>query len=101
VVLRLKAHIDSDLDSGLVHTLSGTAANVSNIGETHKLLHGEEEMAFADAGYPGIEKREQLKECKATWYVAMKRSKRKQLNGIIERKFRSSFHKARIAEFAG
>lgn len=75
----MKAHIGSDLDSGLVHSLTGTAANVSDIRETHKLLHGEEEMAFADAGYTGIEKRKEMKDCKATWYVAMKRSKRKQL----------------------
>ena len=44
----------------------------------HK-AHGEEEMAFADAGYTGIEKREEMKTCEATWYVAMKRGKRKQL----------------------
>lgn len=75
----MKAHIGSDLDSGLVHRLTGTAANVSDISETHELLHGEEEMAFADAGYTGIEKRNEMKDGKATWYVAMKRSKRKQL----------------------
>ena len=51
----MKAHIGSDLDSGLVHSLTGTAASVSDISETHKLLHGDEEMAFADAGYTGIE----------------------------------------------
>lgn len=36
-------------------------------------------MVFADAGYTGIEKREEMKDCKATWHVAMKRSKRKKL----------------------
>ena len=75
----MKAHIGVDLDSGLVHRMTGTAANVSDISETHKLLHGEEEMAFADAGYTGIEQREEMKAFKATWYVAMKRSKRKRL----------------------
>jgi len=75
----MKAHIGVDLDSGLVHSMTGTAANVSDISEAHHLLHGDEEMAFADAGYIGIEKREEMKECKVTWHVAMKRSKRKQL----------------------
>jgi IS5 family transposase len=75
----MKAHIGVDLDSGLVHSLSATAANVSDISETHKLLHGEEEMAFVDAGYTSIEQREEMKDCKATWYVAMKRGKRKKL----------------------
>ena len=75
----MKAHIGADLDSGLVHSLSGTAANVSDISETHHLLHGDEEMAFADAGYTGIEKRQEMKDCKATWFVAQKRGKRNQL----------------------
>ncbi len=75
----MKAHIGVDMDSGLVYSMTGTAANVSDISETHKLLHGEEEIAFGDAGYTGIEQREEMKGCKATWHVAMKRSKRKKL----------------------
>lgn len=75
----MKAHIGVDLDSGLVHSVTGTAANVSDISETHKLLHGDEEMVFADAGYTGIEKREEIKDFKARWHVAMKRSKLKEL----------------------
>lgn len=75
----MKAHIGTDLDSGLVHSLTGTAANVSDIRETHNLLHGDEEIVFADAGYTGIEKREEMNDCKATWHIAMKRGKRKQI----------------------
>ena len=75
----MKAHIGVDLGSGLVHSLTGTAANVSDICETHKLLHGDEEVAFADAGYTGIEKRQEMKDCNVTWHVAMKRGKRRQL----------------------
>jgi len=75
----MKAHIGVDLDSGLVHRLTGTAANISDISETQHLLHGEEEMVFAAAGYTGIENREEIKTCKATWHVAMKRGKRKKL----------------------
>lgn len=75
----MKAHIGTDLYSGLVHTVTGTAANVSDISETHKLLHGDEELAFADAGYTGVENREEMKGCKATWHVAMKRGKRRGL----------------------
>ncbi len=75
----MKAHIGVDVESGLVHSLTGTAANVSDISETHNLLHGDEELAFADAGYTGIDQREEMKDCKATWHVAMKRGKRKRL----------------------
>ena len=75
----MKAHIGVELESGLVHSMTGTAANVSDISETHKLLHGDEEIAFADAGYTGIEKRKEMKDYKAEWHVAMKRGQRKKL----------------------
>jgi len=73
----MKAHIGADADSGLVHSLSCTAANVADVSETANLLHGEEEVVFADAGYVGVEKREELKERQVTWHVAMKRGKLK------------------------
>ena len=45
-----KAHIGVDKDSGLVHTLTTTAANVSDISQTAALLHGQEQDVWADAG---------------------------------------------------
>ena len=47
----MKAHIGVDADSGLVHTVIGTAANVNDVTQGHGLLHGEEEVVFGDAGY--------------------------------------------------
>ena len=38
-----KAHIGVDKDSGLVHTVKATAANVHDVSETSKLLTGEED----------------------------------------------------------
>ncbi len=73
----MKAHIGVDLGSGLVHSLEGTAANVSDIGQAHKLLHGEEAIALGGAGYIGVEKREAMQEHDVDWYVAMKRGERK------------------------
>jgi IS5 family transposase len=69
----MKGHIGVDVDSGVVHTVTGTAANVSDISETEHLLHGKEEMVFADAGYVGAEKRPELKDKPVTWYIAKKR----------------------------
>ena len=73
----MKAHIGVDAQSGLVHTVSGTAANVADIAQTHCLLHGEEKEVFADAGCLGVEKREEvaLKSKGVVWYVAAKRGK--------------------------
>jgi IS5 family transposase len=70
----MKGHIGVDLHSGLVHSLVGTAANVSDITQTASLLHGEEQEVFADAGYIGVEKRAELKDRAVKWHIAMKRS---------------------------
>jgi transposase, IS5 family len=56
----LKAHLGVDADSGLAHTLRVTAANVADIAQTHLLLHGQEQIVYADAGYVGVEKREEI-----------------------------------------
>ena len=49
----MKSHIGVDDESGLVHTAIGTAANISDISQTDKLLHGNEKRVGADAGYVG------------------------------------------------
>jgi transposase, IS5 family len=46
----MKAHIGVDVASGVVHTLTGTAANDADITQMAALLHGREEAVFADAG---------------------------------------------------
>lgn len=74
-----KAHIGVDAASGLVHTVIGTAGNVSDVTQAHALLHGDEVAALGDAGYQGVEKREENLGKTVTWHVAMKRSKRKAL----------------------
>jgi IS5 family transposase len=71
----MKAHIGVDADSGLVHTVQGTSANVADVTLAHALLHGQEEIAFGDAGYTGVEKREELADKNICWQIAMKRSK--------------------------
>jgi IS5 family transposase len=76
----MKAHIGVDAQSGLVHTLIGTAANVHDITQAQVLLHGDETDAFGDAGYQGVEKREENRELPVTWHVAMRPGKRKALH---------------------
>ena len=75
----MKAHIGVDARSGLTHTLVTTAGNVADVTQAHALLHGKETLAFGDAGYQGVEKREENATSKVTWHVAMKRSVRKAL----------------------
>ena len=56
----MKAHIGVDRDSGLVHTVVSTAANVGDISQTPVLLHGQESELWADAGYVGVDKRKDM-----------------------------------------
>ena len=69
----LKAHIGVDRDSGLVHTVVTTAANVADVTQTHALLHGKEEMVLGDAGYTGAAKRQELQGKRIDWQIAERR----------------------------
>jgi len=75
----MKAHIGADDQSGLVHTVVSTAANVSDISQAAELLHGEEIRVGADAGYVGATKREEMQKKLQTmpnevrWYIAKRR----------------------------
>jgi transposase, IS5 family len=77
----MKAHIGADAASGLVHSVEGTAANESEISQTHKLLHGEEKIVHADAGYTGVEKRAEIiaAHSNVEWRLAARRSKIKEM----------------------
>jgi IS5 family transposase len=76
-----KAHIGADAESGLVHPVTGTAANEPDITQAHALLHGEEALVFADSGYRGITKREEIQAQHpgVDWQVAMMPGKRRAL----------------------
>ncbi len=53
----MKAHIGVDADSGLVHTVTTTAANESDVEQVADLLHGKEQQVWADSGYRGASAR--------------------------------------------
>lgn len=77
----MKAHIGVDARSGLVHRVVGTAAHVSDVSQTHALLHGEEKSVHADAGYQGADKRPELANRAGTldWQIAIRRGQIKAL----------------------
>ena len=85
----MKAHIGVDVESGLVHSVVGTAANVADVTQVDKLLHGDENMVGADAGYTGVEKRPEHDGRKVIWQVAARRSTYKKLGK------RSALYKAK------
>jgi transposase, IS5 family len=49
----MKAHIAVDADSGLVHTVTTTAANESDVEQIADLLHGKEQDVWADSAIAG------------------------------------------------
>jgi transposase, IS5 family len=53
----MKAHIGVDADSGLVHTVTTTAANEADVEQVSDLLHGKEQHVWADSGYRGSQSR--------------------------------------------
>ena len=75
----MKAHIGADAQSGLVHTVRGTSGNVHDVVEGSSLLHGEETLAYGDAGYQGIDKRADADKT-VSWQIAMRPGKRRALN---------------------
>jgi len=52
-------HIGVGKDTGLVHPLKVTAANVHDVTMMAQLLSGKEETGYGDSGYLGAEKREE------------------------------------------
>ena len=54
-----KAHIGVDKDTGIVHSVEVTGANVHDVTIVPRLLNGEEESVYGDSGYLGVDKREE------------------------------------------
>jgi IS5 family transposase len=85
----MKAHIGVDDESGLVHSVVGTAANVADVTQVDKLLHGAESVVCADAGYTGVENRTEHDGREVIWQIAARRSTYKKLGK------RSALYKAK------
>jgi IS5 family transposase len=67
----MKAHIGVDADSGLVHTVTTTAANEADVEQVADLLHGKEKQVWGDSGYRGAQGRV-AREVK--WHIAARPS---------------------------
>ena len=80
----MKVHIGVDSESGLIHSVETKAANVHDLTPAANLLHGEETLVYADAGYQGIEKRDEMKGRGIGFRVAMRPGKRRVLPDTSE-----------------
>lgn len=77
----MKAHVGTDLQTGVVHSLVTTPANAADVTQVDSLLHGEESDVFADAGYQGAA---QWTRAKVNWHIAMRPGKRRALDTSTE-----------------
>ena len=68
----MKVHIGVDKDTGLIHSVETTSANVHDINRAAQLLHGDEKVVYGNAGYQGIEKRAEIADKSITFRVAMR-----------------------------
>lgn len=75
----MKLHIGVDEKLGLIHSLATTAANEHDITQADQLLHGKEKRVWGDAGYCGIEKREEHSDRDVEWRIAIRPGKRARL----------------------
>jgi IS5 family transposase len=58
----MKAHIGVDAESGLVHTVRGTAGNVADVVEANSAAARARKLKrLGDAGYQGVDKRPDAK----------------------------------------
>jgi transposase, IS5 family len=76
----MKMHIGVDEELGLTHSLSTSAANVSDVTRAAELLHGDEQRVCGDSGYQGIDKRPEHQDREVEWKIAMRPGKRAVLN---------------------
>lgn len=80
----MKAHIGVDQDTGLSHSVAITGANVQDVTMAAELLHGEESVVYGDAGYQGLEKREEMAERDVECRIAMRPGQRRRLPETAE-----------------
>ena len=95
----MKAHLGADRDSKRVPPVVVTAANVSDITKTAELLHGQETQVHADAGYTGVEKREEItvRVRPIDWQIARKRGQIKKMEAGPEKETLQATEKAKAS----
>jgi IS5 family transposase len=78
----MKMHIGVDETFGVIHSLETTPANTHDITQAEHLLHGQEDTCWGDAGYLGVDKREELADKNIEWYIAARPGKRKKMSNV-------------------
>jgi IS5 family transposase len=93
----MKIHVGADVNSGLVHTVSVTAANQSDIGQLPYLLRKDDRAVFGDKGYVNNSLKRAARKAGVFWGVSLKASKQHPLTDANKRfNHRMSSVRARV-----
>jgi len=94
----MKGHIGVDVDSGIVHSVEGTAANVHDRKKLHDLLHGEEQAIFGDQAYNADADKETCRKYGIVHWLVNERStgKRKLSRGQRKKNRKRSSIRAKV-----
>ena len=81
----MKAHIGADAGTGYVHSVAVTAASVHDLEEVTNLVRDDDEVAYTDAGYQGVDKRPEVTEdehlATLEWRVAARKGQLRTMTG--------------------
>jgi IS5 family transposase len=73
----MKAHIGVDAGTGMVHTVEVTGAQVHDLDMAGRLIRDDDEFVNGDAGYSGIENREEIQQDEHLSRIDFRINKRK------------------------
>jgi IS5 family transposase len=77
----MKVHVGADVNSGVVHTVSVTPANASDIGQLPNLLREDDRAVFGDKGYVNNQYKQYARAAGVMWGVALKAPPKRSLGG--------------------
>lgn len=84
----MKVHVGTDADSGLVHTVKGTAANVADVNVLGELLHGDEDSVHGDSAYYAKQLAAQAEACGVAFAVNRRGTRHRPLTQAQRRRNR-------------
>jgi IS5 family transposase len=90
----MKVHVGADIKSGLVHTVSVTPANASDISQLPALLREEDRVVLGDKGYVNNAFKKAAREAGVYWGVSLK-ARPKQALSTAQRKKNRQLSSAR------
>ncbi len=84
----MKLHVGADVNSGAIHSLTTTAANVADIDELPNLLRETDEVLFGDAGYTSDSYKRGARHLGLRWCVNDKRKPGKNMSAAQKKRNR-------------